>query len=130
MAFSEKMGTERLDSDKGVVRLALQLDDSHMSRAKRVHGGVFFTLLDTAQGGAVISVLPEGRGCATLEMKINFFRPAQYGRVVATGRVVNMSRNTAYTEGELVDGEGKVLAKASGTFFLTATRQQSERERV
>jgi uncharacterized protein (TIGR00369 family) len=124
------MGVESLVEEDGSRRLALTLTPRHMSRANRVHGGVLFTLLDTALGGAVVNSLPEGKGCATLEIKINYFRPIQHGRVIAVGRLVNRSRHTAYAEGEVVNEEGKVLAKASGTFFITDTLVQSERARL
>src|SRR5947207_2772012 len=101
--FTEWMGVDYLIDDGGLRRLALTLGPNHMSRANRVHGGVLFTLLDTALGGAVVNALPEGKGCATLEIKINYFRPIQYGRVVAEGRLVNRSRHTAYAEGEVVN---------------------------
>ena len=128
--FTQSLGVEYLIDDGGLRRLALILGPTHMSRANRVHGGVLFTLLDTALGGAVVNALPPGKGCATLELKINYFRPIQYGRVVAEGRLVNLSRSTAYAEGEVRTEDGKVLAKASGTFFVTDTIEQSERARL
>ena len=128
--FTEWMGVEYLIDEGGLRRLALMLTPHHMSRANRVHGGVLFTLLDTALGGAVVNTLPPGEGCATLEMKINYFRPIQHGRIEAEGRLVNRSRRTAYAEGEVRNEEGKILAKASGTFFITATLVQSERARL
>src|SRR5882724_9862699 len=128
--FTGWMGVEYLVDGGGLRRLALTLGPTHMSRANRVHGGVLFTLLDTALGGAVVNALPPGKGCATLELKINYFRPIQHGRVTAEGRLVNRSRSIAYAEGEVVNDEGKVLAKASGTFFITDTIEQSERARL
>lgn len=128
--FTDWMGVEYLMDEGGVRRLALTLAPQHMSRANRVHGGVLFTLLDTALGGAVVNALPEGKGCATLEIKINYFRPIQHGRLTAEGRLVNSTRRTAYAEGEVRNEEGKLLAKASGTFFITDTLVQSERARL
>lgn len=128
--FTEWMGVEYLCDEHGLRRLALTLAPHHMSRAARVHGGVLFSLLDSALGGAVVNALPAGKGCATLELKINYFRPIQHGRVTAEGRLVNLSRSTAYAEGEVRNEEGKVLAKASGTFFVTETIEQSERARI
>jgi len=130
MDFTEWMGLEYESAPANTVRLALKLRQEHMSRANRVHGGVLFTLLDMALGSAVVKSLERGRGCATLEMKINYFRPIREGIVRAEGRLVNRSRRTAYAEGEAVNEEGKVLAKASGTFFITDTLLQSERERL
>ena len=69
----------------------------------------------------------EGRGCATIEAKINYFRPVQAGRLRAIARCTNLSRRTAYTEAEIRDDEGRLIAKATGTFMLTDSLQQSER---
>ncbi len=128
--FTQWLGVEYLVDEGGLRRLALTLGPTHMSRANRVHGGVLFSLLDTALGGAVVGGLPAGKGCATLELKINYFRPIQHGRVVAEGRLVNLSRSTAYAEGEVRNEQGKILAKASGTFFVTDAIVQSERARI
>ena len=48
----------------------------------------------------------------------------------AVGRVVRTTRRTAYAEGQLTDADGNALASASGTFFLTDTLRQQDRERV
>ena len=130
MEFTKKLGMRTTQSASGECRVDVELGPGHMSQAERAHGGVLFTLLDSAMGRAVISALPEGRGCATVECKINFFRPVQKGRLVATGKVVNLSRRVAYAEGSIVNDDGKLVARASGTFFLTETLVQSERERL
>lgn len=130
MEYTEWLGLEYVAAPPDTVRVALKLRQEHMSRADRVHGGVLFTLLDTALGSVVVKSLDRGHGCATLEMKINYFRPIREGLVQAEGRLVNRSRRTAYAEGEVLNEEGKILAKASGTFFITETLLQSERERL
>ena len=128
--FTREIGVIPRGMVDGAFVLELELTRLHMSRANRVHGGVLFTLLDTALGRAVIEALPPGRGCATVELKINYFRPVQSGRVRALGRLEELTRSLGYAEGEVVNEDGKVLARASGTFFLTDTLRQDERERV
>lgn len=128
--FTRQIGMRTVRMQDGACVIELELAAVHQSTARRVHGGVFFTMLDTAMGRAVISRLPEGRGCATLEARINFFRPVQAGRLRAEGRVVTLTRRTAYAEGSLLDGDERLVARASGTFFLTDALVQSERERV
>ena len=130
MEYTEWLGLEFVASPPKTIRVVLKLRQEHMSHADRVHGGVLFTMLDTALGSAVVKSLDRGHGCATLELKINYFRPIQEGLVQAEGRLVNRSRHTAYAEGEVLNEEGKILAKASGTFFITETLIQSERERL
>lgn len=130
MDFIERLGYRTVRREGGECQIELDLDEIHMSVANRAHGGVLFAMLDSALGRAVLSALPDRRGCATIECKINFFRPVQRGRLVAVGKVLNITRSTAYAEGSIVDSEGNLVARASGTFFLTDTLIQSDRERV
>lgn len=128
--FVSYLGIRDVGLHEGNYSLELDLEERHMSQADRAHGGVLFALLDTAIGRAVIAELPEGRGCATVEIKINYFRPIQRGRIRARGRAREKTRRLAYGEGEILDEDDRVLARASGTFFLTETMRQQDRERV
>jgi len=128
--FTQRIGCETTALAQGVCEMALEVGELHQSMAGRAHGGVLFTMLDTVMGRAVISCLPEGKGCATLEAKINYFRPVQSGRIVARATVPRTTRRTAYAEGVIVDAEGNELARSSGTFMITDTLLQTERERV
>jgi acyl-CoA thioesterase len=128
--FTRALGIEILGMVDGESVLEVELGPIHMSRANRAHGGLLFTLLDTALGRAVLDALPAGRGCATVELKINYFRPVQSGRVRAVGRLLELTKSLGYAEGEVMNDAGKVLARASGTFFLTRTMRQEERERI
>jgi acyl-CoA thioesterase len=130
MEFTRSLGVREISVASGEVELELEADEAHWSTAQRAHGGVLFSMLDTALGRAVVSTLPEGRGCATLECKINFFRPVVRGRLTAKAWVVTKTRRTAYTEGSIIDEDGRLVARATATFFLTETRLTSERERV
>ena len=127
--FNRFLGMDVARAENGECEMVLDVDERHMSIAERVHGGVFFTMVDTAMGRAVTSILDQGRGCATIEAKINYFRPVQAGRVRAIARCTNKSRRTAYTEAEVRDDEDRLIAKATGTFMLTETMAQKERER-
>ena len=128
--FTDQLGMQALGVQDGEFVIELELEPRHMSRADRVHGGVLFTMLDTALGRAVLEELPPGRGCATVEIKINYFRPVQHGRVRARARCVQRTRSLAYAEGEIRNHEDKLVARATGTFFLTDTLRQPDRERV
>lgn len=128
--FTQEIGIEIAKFEKGEYVLELDIQERHHSMAGRAHGGVLFSMLDTAMGRAVILELPEGRGCATIEAKINYFRPVQTGRIFATARVPRMTRRTAYAEGVITDEEGNELARSSGTFLLTDSVRQADRERV
>lgn len=101
--------------------IELNISAKHRNSAGIVHGGVLFSMLDTAMARAYIETLPpESRAGATLEMKINFLRPTVSGKISAFGTLINTTRRTAYVEGAVKSEDGKLVAKASGTMIHTA----------
>lgn len=85
-----------------------------------VHGGYISTLLDSAVGCAVQTMLDRGFGYATLELKVNFVRPLtdRTGPVRAEGHVVSVSRQVGVAQGRLVDAAGRMYAWASTTCLI------------
>lgn len=85
-----------------------------------VHGGWYGTLLDSAVGCAIHSVLPAGRGYTTLEFKINIVRglPLTVPLVRAVGEVVHAGRQIATAQGRLVGPDGTLYAHASTTCLV------------
>jgi acyl-CoA thioesterase len=104
--------------DNGDYCLKVDLQAIHLSRAGLVHGGLIFTMLDAALGRAVIHKLQKGYASPTIEMKINYFRPAAAGVLIARGRIINQSKRLCYAEGEVNNEAGKLIARATGTFFI------------
>lgn len=98
--------------------LRVALEDIHLSRARQVHGGMLFTLLDAAMGRAAMSHAGADYFCPTVEMKINYFRPAASGVLRAQARVVNASRQLLYAEGDILGERDQLIARATGTFFI------------
>ncbi len=92
----------------------------HYNPLGSVHGGYAATLLDTAVGCAIHSMLPVGRGYTTLELKVNYVRAitVKTGPVRAEGKVVHLGGQTAIAEGRLVDASGKLLAFATTTCLI------------
>ncbi|MCL4184607.1 MAG: PaaI family thioesterase [Burkholderiaceae bacterium] len=85
-----------------------------------VHGGYIATLLDSAVGCAVQTMLERGFGYTTLELKVNFVRALtdRTGPVRAEGHVVNVSRQIGVAQGRLVDAAGRMYAWASTTCMI------------
>lgn len=87
-----------------------------------VHGGYYATLLDSAMGCAIHSLLDAGVTYTTLEFKLNLIRPIRPGIAVrAEGRVRHAGRRTATAEGDLSDAEGRLLAHGSTTCLILAS---------
>ena len=84
-----------------------------------VHGGWYGTLLDSAMGCAVHTIVPAGRGFTTAEYSVNIVRGAKVGGVYRTiGKVVHAGRQMATAEGRIVDADGKIYAHGTTTCFL------------
>jgi uncharacterized protein (TIGR00369 family) len=85
-----------------------------------VHGGYAATLLDSACGCAVHSKLAAGDGYTTLELKIAYHKAIteKTGKVRAEGRVLTFGRRVAFSEGKLLDKEGRLLASATSTLLV------------
>lgn len=92
----------------------------HYNPMGSVHGGYFFTLLDSAAACAVHTTLPAGMRFSTLEMKINFVRAlsSRTGPVRALGKVIHRGRSTSIAEGRIEDPGGKVYAHCTTTCLL------------
>jgi uncharacterized protein (TIGR00369 family) len=87
----------------------------HWNPMGGLHGGILCDLTDAAMGIAYASTLAEGEAFATVELKINFLRPVREGLLVAEGWVVSGGRTLGYTEAEVRDEGGRLVAKASST---------------
>jgi uncharacterized protein (TIGR00369 family) len=86
---------------------------------KQVQGGYLCAMLDECMSVACMVASGMTHVAPTAEMKTSFFRPALPGPLRGIGRVVKWGRTVAFTEGELYDPEGRLLAKASGTAVPT-----------
>jgi uncharacterized protein (TIGR00369 family) len=86
---------------------------------KQIQGGYLCAMLDEAMSVACMVASGMTAVAPTLEMKTSFFRPGQPGKIKGIGRVVKWGRQVAFTEGELYDPEGRLLAKATGTAIPT-----------
>lgn len=89
----------------------------HYNPMGTVHGGWFATLLDSALGCAVQTMLPVGRTYTTAELSINIVRPASHrtGPLRAVGRVIHAGQKIATADARIEDEAGKLYAHATTT---------------
>lgn len=92
----------------------------HYNPIGSVHGGYAATLLDSAMGLAVQSMLKPGQGYTTLEFKISFIRGMSQdsGTVRTEGRTLNVGRRAATAEARITDRNGRLLAHATTTCLV------------
>ena len=85
-----------------------------------IHGGYLATLLDSAMACAVHTTLEAGKGCTSLEFKINFVRPVfeSTGFLRTEGNIINVGRQIATSEGKITDENGKLYAHGTTTLMI------------
>ena len=107
-------------AEPGVVVMHSTPAFRHYNPIGSVHGGYAATLLDSAMGLAVHSMLPPGTGYTTLEFKISFVRgmTQDTGPVRSEGRILNVGRRTATAEARITDSKGRLLAHATTTCLV------------
>ena len=118
--FRDLLGMDGPTTAEGRARVAVRADDRHVNPSGAVHGGVIATLLDSAAGCAVHSVLPEGTGYTSVDLSTKFLRAVSVasGRITAEGVVLNRGSRTALAQATLTDERGRLLAHATSTCLI------------
>jgi uncharacterized protein (TIGR00369 family) len=93
---------------------------AHQNPLGTIHGGWYATLLDSALGCAVHTMLPAGRGYTTAELGVNLVRAigAKAPRVRAEGKVIHCGRQLATAEARLFGPDGTLYAHATTTCLV------------
>lgn len=118
--IAKLLGMALVEVDEGRAVFELTPGEQHYNPIGVVHGGIAFTLLDSAMGCSVQTLLPAGKGYTTLEIKANLVRAItkDTGPVRSSARVVHMGRQTATAEGRIEDSQGKLLAHGTTTCII------------
>jgi uncharacterized protein (TIGR00369 family) len=113
-------------SGHGSVTVTGKVERRHLNINGVVHGGVYATILDTAMGAAVVSLLGEGETTATTSLYVEFLRAAREGETLtARGDVLRRGRHIAFAEGNLSGSEGRTFSQARGTWYIWSEADRS-----
>jgi uncharacterized protein (TIGR00369 family) len=79
------------------------------------HGGVLAALIDLAADWAMVK--QTGRGVPTIDLRVDYHRPAFPGDLIARGKAIRFGTQFATAEAHIVDQEGKLIASGRGSYF-------------
>jgi uncharacterized protein (TIGR00369 family) len=119
---SQTLGFKMVSVNQATKSVEVEFDakaELLLNPMKQIQGGYLCAMLDEAMSVACMVASSMTAVAPTLEMKTSFFRPGQPGKIRGVGKVVKWGRQIAFTEGELYDPEGRLLAKATGTAIPT-----------
>lgn len=104
--------------DESGAAISLHVAEQHFNTEGRIHGGTIATLLDAVCGFAVRFDGPERPliPAVTVSLSVNFQAVAGDDRLLARGWVTSRGRQIYFAQGEVRDGNGRLVASAIGAF--------------
>lgn len=115
--FAELIGLVFEDRGKDYSYCKLAVTENLFNPYYTVHGGVLYSMADTGMGAALSPLLESNETCATIEIKIGYFKPVRTGTLECKSIVVNKGKTIASLESEILN-DGRLVSKAYGTFSI------------
>jgi uncharacterized protein (TIGR00369 family) len=109
-----------VDVAAGTIEIGFTADERFVNPGGTVQGGFLAAMLDDTQGPALFAMTNGAVYAPTIDFTVSFIKPARPGDFVGKGRVVTAGKTIVFTEAELFDAEGDLVAR--GTFTNRAMR--------
>jgi acyl-CoA thioesterase len=117
LPFVDHVGIHFAEHGEGFCVALMPVQPYHLNGNAVVHGGALFTLADTCMGSALYLTLDRSQSCATVEIKINYFKPALSGELRCRSEIVHKGRSLANLDASIWSGD-VLVAKANGSFAI------------
>jgi uncharacterized protein (TIGR00369 family) len=105
------------------VTIECKIQPKLLNKAGVLHGGVSASLADAAVGIALHRHLGDGRPITTVEMKIDYFRPAAKGKVLARARLLRVGSTLGIGRVDITDAKAKAIGTAIVTYMILGPRE-------
>lgn len=112
--FTKDLGIEFVSMRMGECVLRIKIEDRHLNPLNMAHGGVLFTLADTAAG---LAAATRDGGGPTLEANYSFWLPATKGIVTCTGKITKYGAHVIWTKALITDEQGRELGVARFVYY-------------
>jgi acyl-CoA thioesterase len=115
--FGDLIGLKFVQREGGCSQCILKVEKQLLNPQRVLHGGVIYSMADSGMGGALYSCMEQDELCATVEIKISYFKAVISGTLTCNTRILHRTRTLAALESEIID-DSDLIAKATGTFSI------------
>lgn len=117
--YFDLLGLRMEDIEPGYCKLVLPYKREISHGQGVVQGGILTTLADSCIAHATMAaLLGESKHSTTIELKINFIRPALTSLFTAEAWLIHLGSRTAVGEAEIVNEDGKLIAKCLSSLMI------------
>jgi uncharacterized protein (TIGR00369 family) len=106
-----------IDGERGTIETKFEAKPEFLNPAGNVQGGFLAAMLDDTMGTALSATLDLGQFAPTVNLNVQFHRPAALGPLKGLGRVTMRGREACHGSAELWQND-KVIATSTGTFVI------------
>jgi uncharacterized protein (TIGR00369 family) len=106
-----------IDGERGTIETRFEAVEILLNPVGNVQGGFLAAMLDDTMGTALSATLDLGQFAPTVNLNVQFHRPARLGALKGLGRVVMRGREMCHGSAELWQND-KIVATATGTFVI------------
>lgn len=113
-------GMTLIAASEGKATFSVTPAEQHYNPIGSVHGGFYCTLLDSAMGCAIHTMLPKGAGYATIDIHAYLTRQITLstGELHCHGEIIHVGRRLATAQARLVDMNGKLYGHATSSCMI------------
>ena len=106
-----------IDGERGTAEVKFEAKPEFLNPAGNVQGGFLAAMLDDTMGTALTAMLDTGEFAPTVNLNVQFHRPAKVGPLKGVGRVVLRGREVCQLSAELMQND-KIVATATATVVI------------
>ncbi len=127
--FMRFLGLQIVRAEKGLVEIRLPFREEFIRHdgSDWLHGGVVSALADIAGDYAVVT--ETGAGVPTIDMRVDYLRPARRGDLLATGRTVRVGKTVSVADVEIRDSAGTLVAVGRACYASPRAPAESARSK-
>ncbi|MDD4801570.1 MAG: PaaI family thioesterase [Syntrophomonas sp.] len=117
-AFWKHINMTTVTDENGIIRVILDVTEELKQIYGNIHGGVISSMMDSTIAVALNQQLDPSEGASTVELKVNYFRPVNAGRLWGEGKVIHRGKRLLVGQGEIKDEAGRMVAFGTATFMI------------